>query len=63
MGRLCLLNESQEARNIRETCGTFDEYMSEVVSQEPPCASGTSGIVTWTPDETTPNLVYYQVCI
>ena len=50
-----------EAVNIRETCDSIETYLNEVSSQEPVCDTGVSGIVTWIPDDNTPNIVYYQV--
>ncbi len=61
-GRLCEYTESQTASTIRETCNNgVEDYLREVTSEEPTCETGTSASFTWTPDENTPNEVYYQV--
>ena len=69
VGRLCEYTESQEASNIRDTCGSIESYLGVVTSGEPICEEGNSSTFeegnsttfTWTPDEDTPDVVYYQV--
>ena len=63
VGRLCELSESQEARTIREACGSFTSYEAALMETGLTCASGEAGVLTWTPDENTPDVVYYQVRI
>ncbi len=40
---------------------TFAGYRDNCLTEE--CAAGDAGILTWTPDENTPDLVYYHVSI
>ena len=63
VGSYCEYMESGSARTALNDCGTFQEYLDGLTrSGCPPLDSDnfTSGF-TWTPDETTPNTVYYQV--
>ena len=46
------------AELVRQSCGPYDDYISGL---EITCRNGTHGKLIWTPDENTPNLVYYQV--
>lgn len=43
---------------IRQTCDTYDNYIGSLNLM---CVSGSPGTLVWTPDENTPDLVYYQV--
>ena len=43
---------------IRQSCGPYNDYIS---SLELTCMNGTHGKLVWTPDENTPDIVYYQV--
>lgn len=45
---------------IRQTCDTYENYVGSLNMM---CVSGTPGTLVWTPDESTPDLVYYQVII
>ena len=58
VGRLCQSTETESATNIREGCGPLDSYLSALDSS---CGNGGPGIFDWTPDEDTPDVVYYQV--
>ena len=59
VGRLCESDETVSATNIRETCMSEADYFKALSS--PVCMPGQPGVFTWTPDESTPNTVYYQV--
>lgn len=62
MGRLCERQESPEATRIRETCGSSKSAYEEALSRSSlTCAPGEPGILRWTPDESTPDTVFYQV--
>ncbi len=61
VGRFCELGETTAARATRETCGSLDDYLRDLATSEPICDSGEPGVLRWTPDENTPDLVYYQV--
>ena len=61
VGHYCEFEESAAARTSRETCGSLSDYLGELSTAGPMCESGEPGILTWTPDEDTPNVVYYQV--
>ena len=61
VGRLCERAESAAASNIRDTCGSMEQYIAEIRKEEPVCADGEPGTFTWTPDDNTPDVVYYQV--
>ena len=56
VGRYC------EYKNIRgdrsSEFDTFDDYKSSLKLE---CDEGEAGSFTWTPDENTPDVVYYQV--
>ena len=43
---------------IRQTCDTYENYISSLNLM---CINGTPGTLVWTPDENTPDIVYYQV--
>lgn len=59
VGRLCMSEETTDSIRIRERCGNLTEYMS---SLETTCQQGSSvGVLEWTPDENTPDEVFYQV--
>ncbi len=61
VGRLCELRESAAARNARERCRDLGVYLNELSTPE--CAEGEPGTITWTPNDNTPDLLYYQVKI
>ena len=58
VGPLCELMETATSGIIRQTCDTYDNYISSLNLM---CVSGAPGTLVWTPDENTPDLVYYQV--
>ena len=58
---MCELRETVGARNIRERCESLTGYLDQL--SLPECAEGEPGVITWTPDDSTPDLVYYQVKI
>ena len=58
VGPLCELMETAKSGIIRQTCDTYDNYIGSLNLM---CVSGTPGTLVWTPDENTPDLVYYQV--
>ncbi len=61
VGPYCEIKESGGAINALENCGSFNEYLAGLNKEA--CKSGDSpGVFSWTPDETTPDIVYYQVC-
>ena len=57
-GRLCNAAETTTSIGIRERCGNLTAYQA---SLESTCQAGQPGVLVWTPDENTPDLVYYQV--
>lgn len=61
MGRLCKRDESSDARASRSFCYSKEDYMNRVLKTLLTCSSGKSGILKWTPNAGTPNIVYYQV--
>ena len=44
-----------------QECGSKEKYLMTIFQSEPNCHSGVHGALTWTPDENTPDVVYYQV--
>ena len=56
VGRYCEYNNIDTDRS-REF-ETFDAYLPTLVLE---CDDGGPGMFTWTPDENTPDTVYYQV--
>ena len=63
VGPLCERVESAAARTARVTCASQEDYMARVLETTLSCESGLPGTVKWTPDEKTPNTVYYQVSL
>ncbi len=60
VGPYCEIYQTPAAGDILNTCGPQDKYMENLAKR--PCTSeGSPGYFTWTPDDTTPNTVYYQV--
>ena len=56
VGRYC------EYQNIdTDRSAEFDTFGEYVTTLELVCEDGTAGTFTWTPDENTPDTVYYQV--
>jgi len=58
VGQLCQLMETGSSSNIRQSCSPLQSYLTSLSSS---CNSGDPGTLIWTPDESTPNTVYYQV--
>ena len=58
VGRLCQLDESPEATETLSNCGTREQYQQQLTLS---CRPGEPGMITWTPDDNTPNTVYYEV--
>jgi len=60
VGPYCFYDQTSTAIGILDSCGSEQEYFSALVKTQ--CAPDvTPGRFTWTPDETTPNELYYQV--
>ena len=57
IGRLCQLDESPEATETLSNCGTREQYQQQLTLS---CRPGEPGMITWTPDDNTPNTVYYE---
>ena len=57
-GALCQYKETARSRELLRDCGSYDEYTSALVRE---CNSGQPATLVFTPDETTPDTVYYQV--
>ena len=53
-----MLTEDDESASILERCGPMKMYIDSLSTD---CASGSAGMLQWTPDATTPNTLYYQV--
>ena len=58
VGALCEYTETTSSEALRQSCDSFDAYRNSLAFS---CRNGTRGTLVWTPDENTPNLVYYQV--
>ena len=61
VGRLCQSEETNAATTARESCMDESAYFSALTS--PSCSSGEPGKLVWTPDDSVPDTVYYQVNI
>ena len=65
VGPYCQYMETEAARTALNECGTFQEYLDGLSRENCPTTSianiSREAGFTWTPDETTPNTVYYQV--
>ena len=59
VGRLCQTEETSAATTAREGCMEESQYFSALT--QPCCGSGEPGTLVWTPDNTVPDTVYYQV--
>ena len=57
-GRLCQRRETEDAARIRSTCDDLEDYQDALSMS---CRTGIPGRLVWTPDENTPDVVYYQV--
>ena len=62
VGRLCQLTETTASQNTRDNCSDLQTYI-DTLETPASCNSGEPGKLVWTPDENTPDLVYYQVYI
>ncbi len=51
-------SEPEAASDIRTSCGSLDDYENALTTT---CVSGSPGVFKWTPDDSTPDVVYYQV--
>ncbi len=60
VGRLCELVETPSALASRTSCQDLDDYLSKLEDGSG-CSQGQAGTLSWTPDENTPDTVYYQV--
>ena len=65
MGPLCEYKSGVAAQMVLEDCtASLSEYEQLLTPPETNCGSGaTTNSFTWTPDDDTPDLVYYQVCV
>ena len=60
VGPLCEFSDTSQSEGIRQSCGPYDDYISNLSYM---CQEGDPGELIWTPDDNTPDLVYYQVYI
>jgi len=60
VGPLCVLMETANSEIMRQSCGPLQPYVNSLVRSSS-CNSGEPGQFLWSPDETTPDVVYYQV--
>ena len=60
VGRLCELTEPPAALASRTSCQDLNNYLS-LLEEKSGCSQGQPGTLTWTPDQNTPDIVYYQV--
>ena len=60
VGPLCEKSETGASESIRQRCESYDDYINSLTSA---CQTGEPGKLIWTPDDSTPDLVYYQVSI
>ena len=60
VGRLCELMETATSERSRQSCSEIGPYVTTLVPSAS-CNSGQPGTLVWTPDESTPDVVYYQV--
>ena len=51
------------ATEARESCQSFGDYMDAVRDRGVNCEDGEAGVLVWTPDQNTPDEVFYQVCV
>lgn len=65
VGPYCEYRETQAAQTALSDCGTFQEYLDGLSRETCPTPSITNitraASFIWTPDDTTPNTIYYQV--
>lgn len=64
MGPLCELQSNGAATDVLSNCNSvLSAYEAALTAPDPSCGADTStNSFTWTPDDSTPDLVYYQVC-
>ena len=60
VGPLCVLMETANSEIVRQSCGPLQPYVNSLVPSSS-CNSGEPSQFFWSPDETTPDVVYYQV--
>ena len=58
VGPLCEYTENSGSELIRQVCNNYDAYMSSLNFT---CQPGQPGRLVWTPNDSTPDVVYYQV--
>ena len=65
VGPLCTYETNIVAEVVLSECDSdLRQYEAVLTPPASDCGSGTStNVFTWTPDENTPDLVYYQVCV
>ena len=64
VGPLCSINETAESTTILSNCTeTLTDYQNALANSDQSCGSNLRNILVWRPDENTPNLVHYQVCV
>ena len=60
VGDLCQYQETVASESTRESCSSLQDYIN-TFSIPDTCNTGQPGVLIWTPNEATPDLVYYQV--
>ena len=60
VGRLCELTETAASERSRQSCSEIRPYVATLLLNAS-CNSRQPGTLVWTPDESTPDVVYYQV--
>ncbi len=60
VGDLCQLKETLASESTRESCSSLQDYIA-TFSIPDTCNTGEPGVLIWSPNDTTPDLVYYQV--
>ena len=65
MGPLCEYQSTATAIAAQEDCNSpLSAYEAGLAPPASNCGAGvTTNVFTWTPDDDTPDLVYYQVCL
>ena len=63
VGPLCAYTSTAASQQVLEDCrSNLTDYETNLVPPAAGCGQGTlTNTFTWTPDEDTPDLVYYQV--
>ena len=62
VGPLCRWVETNSAVYTRESCNTLEAYTNTLITAGS-CELEQPGRLVWTPNENTPGIVYYQVCM